>query len=95
MTYALEVVLHWLFGLGNQWVYRKAHERAMQHWSDFRERRKGQAIPRLANTIRDAACSNAERLHAAETLGLVVNQRFHQAVDSVVAAEAWLRQAGQ
>lgn len=95
LSYALEVVLHWLFGLGSRWVFRKAHEQAKQHWSDFRERRRRQVIPRLASTIRDAACSHAERRHAVETVGLVVNQRFHHAPDPVGAAETWLQQAGR
>jgi phospholipase C len=94
VSYALEVVLHWLLGMGNRWVFRKAHERATRHWSDFRERRRQQAIPKLAGVIRDAACSHVARIHAVETLGLVVNQRFHHAADPVGAAEAWLRQAG-
>jgi phospholipase C len=94
LTYALEVVLHWLFGLGNRWVFRKAHERAKKHWSDFRERRRQQAIPKLAGVIRDAGCSHVARVHAVETLGLVVNQRFHHAADPVGAAEVWLRQRG-
>ncbi len=95
LTYALEVVLHWLFGLGSRWVFRKAHEQAKKHWLDFRERRRRQAIPRLATVIRDAARSHAERRHATETLGLVVNQRFHHAPDPVGAADTWLRQTGQ
>ncbi len=94
LTYALEVVLHWLFGLGSRWVFRKAHERAKQHWLDFRELRRRQAIPRLATVIRDASRSHAERRHAVETLGLVVGQRFHHGPDPVVAAEAWLGRAG-
>jgi phospholipase C len=95
LTYGLEVVLHWLFGLGSRWVFRKAHERAKQHWSDFRERRRKQAIPQLARTIRDSARPHTDRRHAIETLGLVVNQRFHHSPDPVAAAESWLRQAGQ
>jgi phospholipase C len=95
LTYGLEVVLHWLFGLGSQWVFCKAHQRAKQHWSDFRERRRQQAIPKLASIIRDAGRSHGERHHAIETLSLVANQKFHHAQDPVGAAEAWLRQSGQ
>jgi phospholipase C len=95
VTYVLEIVLHWLFGLGSRWVFRKAHERAKEHWSDFRERRRQQAIPRLASIIRDGGRSAVEKRHAAETLSLVVNQRFHHAHDPVGAAEAWLRQSGK
>jgi hypothetical protein len=91
----LEVVLHWLFGLGSKWGFRFTHWRAKKHWSDFWQRKKQQAVPKLAEIIRDTGRSAVEKLHAAETLGLVVNQRFHQAADSVAAAEAWLRQAGR
>jgi phospholipase C len=95
LTYALEVVLHWLFGLGNCWVFRKAHERAKQHWSDFRLKRRQQAIPRLASIIRSASCSHVDKCHAVETLGLVVNQRFHQNADPLGSAEGWLQQEGR
>jgi hypothetical protein len=81
LPYAFEVLLHWLFALGSRWVFRKAPERAKQHRSDFRERRRQQAIPRLASIIQDAGCSHAEKRHAVETLGLVVNQTFHYAAD--------------
>jgi phospholipase C len=95
LGYALEVALHWLFGLGSRWVFRLARRRAEAHWAEFRERRRRQAIPELAGVIRDSRCPHAQRRHAAETLGLVVNRRFHQAADPVGAADAWLRQAGQ
>jgi phospholipase C len=95
LTYGLEVVLHWLFGLGSRWVFRLAHWQAKKHWLDFRERKKQEAIPQLAGIVRDARRSLVERLHAAETLGLVVNQRFHQAADMVGTVETWLRQSGQ
>jgi phospholipase C len=94
LSYALEVVLHWLFGLGSRWAFRKAHERAKQHWSDFREHRRRQAIPKLASIIRDPRRTHVERQHAIETLGLVANERFHHSADPVEAAEAWLRKAG-
>jgi phospholipase C len=94
ITYGVEVLLHWLFGLGTRWVFRKAHKRAKKNWSDFRERRKQQAIPKLAGIIRDAGRSFAEKNHAIETLGLVVNERFHLAADPVGAAENWLKQVG-
>jgi phospholipase C len=94
-TYGLESLFHWLFGLGSHWVFRLAHERTKKHWSTFRERKKRQAIPRLASIIHDAARSHAEKGHAAETLGLIAHQRFHHAPDPVAAAENWLRQAGQ
>ena len=95
VTYGLEVILHWLFGLGNCWVFRKAHEQAKQHWSDFWERRRQQAIPRLASIILAGSCPHAKKRCATETLGLVVNQRFHHAADPVRAAESWLRKRGQ
>jgi phospholipase C len=95
LDYGLEVVLHWRFSLDSEWVFRRAHERAKEHWSEFRERRRQQAIPKLAAIIQDVKRSAVEKQHAAETLGLVVNQRFHQAADVVGAAEAWLRQHAQ
>jgi hypothetical protein len=95
LTYGLEVLLHWLLGLRWRWVFRFAHWRAKKHWLDFRERGRQQAIPKLAGIIRDGRRSVVEKLHAAETLGLVVNQRFHQAADMVLAADTWLRQHAQ
>jgi phospholipase C len=92
LTYGMEVLLHWLFGVGSKWGFRLAHWRAKKHWSDFRERKKRQAIPKLAGVIRDVSRSHDERRHAAETLGQIVNQRFHHAADMVGAAEAWLRE---
>jgi hypothetical protein len=95
LTYGLERLLHKLFGFVNPWVFRKAHERTKKHWSDFRERKRRKAIPRLASVIRDAGCSQTEKKHAIETLGLVANQRFHHATDPLAAAGEWLREAGQ
>jgi hypothetical protein len=68
----LEMLLHWLPGLGSGWVFRLAHRRTM-------------------NVGRSAV----ERKHAAETLGLVVNQKFHHTADDIVkAADDWLRRVG-
>jgi hypothetical protein len=92
LAYGLEVLLHWLFGLGNRWVFRKAQDRARQHWLEFHERRKQQAIPILASIIRDTGRPDTERHHAIETLGLIAQQHFHYAKDPVEAAETWLRQ---
>ncbi len=78
--------------MGSRWVFRLAHWLAKKHWSDFRERKAQQAIPKLAGIVRDASRSLAERRHAIETLALVAGQRFHHAADPVGAAKAWLRQ---
>jgi phospholipase C len=97
VTYGLEVLLHgffWLVRLGSQWWSRIAYKLAIWHWSDFHVRKKIQAIPILAGIIRDTSRSLNERHHAAQTLGLAVNQQFHKQADMVKAAEAWLRQAG-
>jgi hypothetical protein len=91
--YVVEVVLHYLFGLGNSIVFRLTRWRAKKSWVDFRERKKRQAIPLLADRIRGAARSDKERQHAIETLGLIAGQKFYHAADPVSAAEAWLRHA--
>ncbi len=95
LTYPVEVLLHCLFGLGNQWVFRKAHEWAKQHWSDFQERKKQQAIPKLAEIIRSAPGLPVEKEYAVRTLGLAVGERFHHLPKPVAAAEQWLRRSGQ
>jgi hypothetical protein len=97
VTYGFEVLLHgffWLVRLGSQWWSRIAYKLAIWHWSDFHVRKKIQAIPIMAGIIRDTSRSQDERHHAAQTLGLAVNQQFHKQADMVKAAEAWLRQAG-
>jgi phospholipase C len=95
LTYGLEVLLHWLFGLGSLWVFKKAHERAKQHWSEFREKKKRQAIPKLAGIIQDASTPPVKKHFAVRTLGLVAGQRFHHAPDPVAAAETWINQASR
>jgi phospholipase C len=92
LTYAVEVVLQWVFGLGNHWVLGKCQAWSKKHWSDFRERRRQQAIPILTGITEDISCSHAEKLHAIETLGLIVNQPFCDSPDPVGAVNAWLRQ---
>jgi hypothetical protein len=95
ISYGLEVVLHWMLGFVGQCASRLAHHQTKKHWAEFLERRKQQAIPKLAQIIRDTGRTVAEKQHAAETLGLVVNQRFHVAADMVGAANDWLRRMGK
>src|SRR5262249_54025299 len=73
-----------------RWLRLSFNGWAKQHGSDFREQRRRLAIPKLARIIRDAGRSHAERQHAIETFGLVINQRFHHAQDPMSVTDAWL-----
>src|SRR5439155_8548800 len=77
LKYPLESLLHWLFGLGNKWVFRMAHARTMANWQKFFSRRREQAIPKLAAIIRQAEAPLSEKHFAAETLGIVAGRPFH------------------
>ncbi len=75
---------------GDHWAYRRAHA----HWRRYHRHRRGQAIPRLARVIRDPQAPAHHRHHAAEALGGVVGQAFHQANDPARAAADWLDRHG-
>src|SRR5262249_12064741 len=77
-----------------RWLRLSFNRWAKQHGSDFREQRRRLAIPKLARIIRDAGRSHAERQHAIETFGLVINQRFSSRprpdeCDGCVACSGW------
>lgn len=75
---------------GSHWAYR----RSQAHWLRYHHHRRGQAVPRLAQVIRDSRSPTDHRHHAAEALGGVVGQAFHLASDPSQAAAAWLDQHG-
>jgi len=60
----------------------------------FLARRKEQAIPKLAVTIRDAKQPERIRNHAAKALGYVVNRQLHRETDPIRAAQRWLQRHG-
>jgi phospholipase C len=63
--------------------------------STFLNRRKQQAIPRLAAKIQDSQIHEDVRRHAAETLGYVINVALHREPDPVRAAQQWLQEHGR
>jgi phospholipase C len=95
VTYPLETALHWLFGLGNKWVFRIAHWRTKANWRKFLGRRKRQAAVKLAEVVRKPDTPPAHRYYAAEALGLVVGEAFHLAPKPVQAAVDWVERRGQ
>jgi hypothetical protein len=66
------------------------YARAKENCQTFFARRREQAVPKLAATIRDRSVHLDVRRHAAETLGYAVNRRLHRHPDPAVAAEHWL-----
>lgn len=72
----------------------KNYETAKKHCLTFLDRRKQQALPKLAAIIRDPQAPEHVRHHAAETLGYVVNRRFHRYSDPAAAAQRWLKRHG-
>jgi hypothetical protein len=95
VTYAAEAMLHGLFGLGNQWVFRMAHRRTKAHWQKFLSRRKKQAVDQMAKVLRHPQTPAWQKQFAAETLGLAAGEAFHLAPDPVQAAIGWLEQQGR
>jgi phospholipase C len=71
-------------------VILQNYQTAKENCSKFFNRRKQQAIPRLATIIRDSAVPEHIRHHAAETLGYVVNRRLHREPNPIRAAKTWL-----
>jgi phospholipase C len=90
LTYPLETILHWLFGLGNKWVFRIAHQRTQANVRQFLTRRKEQAITKLAEVIGNPQTTALQKQFAALTLGLATGQAFHLDTQPVQAAMAWL-----
>ncbi len=72
----------------------KNYETAKGHCLTFLARRKEQAIPKLAVTIRDTKLPERIRHHAAEALGYVVNRQLHRETDPIRAAQRWLQKHG-
>ncbi len=94
ITYPLEMLLHWLFGLGNKWVFRLSHKRMKADWLHFRDRRKLQAMKQLIPVIRHLETPIWQRRFAAETLGMAVGEPFHLDPRPAQAAVAWLDRKG-
>ena len=92
LTYPLESLLHWLSKLGNKWVFRMAHRRAMANVQTFLTRRRMQAVGKLAGIIRLPETPVWQQHFAAETLGLAAGQPFHLDPHPLQAATAWLDQ---
>jgi phospholipase C len=88
--YLFEVLLHALSGLGNRWVFQRAHEQAEASVHQFLTRRREQAITVLAPVIRQPEVSPERRRFAAETLGCAARKPFHRDPDPVKAAMEWL-----
>jgi hypothetical protein len=89
VTYPVETILHWLFGLGNRWVFRLAHKRTMAHWQKFLARRKDQAVTKMAKVVRHPPSTDSQHF-AALTLGLAAGESFQLSPQPVQAAIAWL-----
>lgn len=95
LTYPLETLLHWLFGLGSKWGFRIAHTRTKAHWQKFFVRRKEQAVGASAEVIRHPQTSASQKHFAAETLGMAAGQSFHLEAHPLQAATDWLNQHGK
>jgi phospholipase C len=99
LTYPLETVLHWLSGLGTNWLkkwhFKWAHWRAIGTWQKFLTRRKKQAVARSVELLRHAQTPEWLKHFAAETLALATGQAFHLAERPVEAALAWVERGGR
>jgi hypothetical protein len=67
------------------------YETAKMHCQTFLDKRKRQAVPKLAAMVRDPNLPEHIRQHAAETLGHAVNRRFQRQQDPARAAQHWLQ----
>jgi predicted ATPase with chaperone activity len=94
---------HDLYESIRQWRRRKAtsteqilvnYEEAKTHSLAFLSHRKTQAIPKLAEIIKDLRQPEHIRHHAAEALGYVVNRPLHREPNPAHAAMHWLQRHG-
>ncbi len=99
---ACEWVLRWLYGERRHLKPRAAeanpvadrHAALAGAVDRFLRSKRGQAIPILARTIRDASATDAERRHAVRTLGTMTGRRFHHDCEPAKKADAWLCRHG-
>jgi hypothetical protein len=90
-----EDVKQWLFGKATTAeAILKNYEAAKGHCLAFLDRRKKQAVPKLAATIHNPQLPEPVRRHAAEPLGYVVNRHLHREPDPIRAAQHWLQRHG-
>ncbi len=109
LYYVAERAVHWLSDLADTLLYGKdtalllRYKKAKVQWSVFRKRRKTQAIPALAKTIRDQTKHEHVRLLAVETLSYAADTKLHPdlagrrlyaAADPIENAKKWLDENG-
>ena len=95
LFYVAEAVTHWMSNFldtllyGKEAAYLLRYKKAKVQWSVFRNRRKAQAIPALAKTIRDETKHEQARTLAVETLAYVADKKLHtNMADRKLSAEA-------
>jgi phospholipase C len=102
LYYPLEKLIHCLSDIADRFIYGKEgaallrYQRAKGQWSLFRKRRRTQAIPALAKTIRDETNHEHARRFAAETLSYLADadKKLYAAADPIDNAKKWLDENG-